>query len=647
MVKYFKIILLLSFITTFSQNKKIDSLKFVLDTHIQRDSIRVDILNKIASKVYQNNNDKAIELIAEAIAISDSLKYNYGKAESLYTLGKIHTAQYKLDQAKKEIEQAIELFKTKNNKLGVAKSLNHIGVIYFYRNENENALEYFYKALDKNKDVKSNVIKAISYNNLGIIFNNQGKQKEALKYYNKTINIYKELKELKRLSVVLNNIGIIYIKNKEYNKALEVYRECLDINKKFKNKYLTAHVYNNLGDLYKRKGNHNRALFYFLEALQINRKIKNYAGICESEKSIAQVLIKKGKLERAIKHLKNGRAIANKHSMLRSKMEISELFSNLFYKKKDYKKSLFYYKEFKKNYDSVFSAESHNKFSNLETKYKFKEKELLAKEKEIKLKEQIEKTNKKLEKTRRQVTYTGITLIVLLVAFIFIIYHLRIKRLSSEYQKISLEQKLLRSQMKPHFIFNSLSVLQGIVLHKEYQKAQMYISKFSRLLRKILESSREETVNLETELSIINNYIFLRNMNSDQLNYDYHISVGKNINPKNTFIPPMIVQPIVENAFEHGFVDPNKTYDLSIDFKLKNENLTCTIIDNGIGLQNKMNSNSSEKKSISSTIILERLHLFSVKYKKEYSLKIIDRKKFGKQGTKVVLLLPYKIIEND
>ncbi len=647
MMKYFKIILLLSFIISFSQNKKIDSLELILDTHLQKDSVRVDVLNEIAFELYQNDKEKAIELIAEASIISDSLNYKKGKAENLYIAAKIHIVQYKLDQAKKETEQALKLFKAQNNKLGIAKSLNNIGAIYFFKNENDTALEYFYNALEINTDAKDNLVKADTYNKLGVIFNNKKKIKDALNYYKKAVNIYEKLKDFRNQSKVLNNIGIIYIYTKEYNKAFDIYEKCIIINKKNNDNFLLANSYNNLGSIFLGKKKYNKAFFYFSKGLQINLGINNYLGICSSENGLGEALINLKRLNEAVIHLKNSEKIATKYSILQYQVEISKLFSDLYYTKKKYRKSLFYYKKYKKYYDSVFRVGTDNRFSILEKKYKFKEKELRAKEKEIKLIEQVKKTNEKLDKTKEQVTLAGITLIVLLVAFIFILYYSRIKRLSTEYQKISLEQKLLRSQMKPHFVFNSLSVLQGIVLQKEYRKAHTYISKFSRLLRKILENSREEIVNLETELSIIENYIFLRDMSSIHSQCTHKITVAKNIDVKNIFIPPMIVQPIVENAFEHGFVESNKKYLLEIDFKFKDKNLICTITDNGKGLYNKINSNNSEKKSISSTILLERLHLFSTKYKKEYSLKIIDRKEFGKQGTKVILLIPHKIIKND
>jgi len=110
----------------------------------------------------------------------------------------------------------------------------------------------------------------------------------------------------------------------------------------------------------------------------------------------------------------------------------------------------------------------------------------------------------------------------------------------------------------------------------------------------------------------------------------------------------MIVQPIVENSFEHGFIEINKSYELSIDFELVNGKLVCTITDNGEGLNDSNNKNYFEKKkSVSSTIIKERLELFSKKYGEKYSFKVIDRTLTGDKGTKVILLLPYKIGYND
>jgi two-component sensor histidine kinase len=351
--------------------------------------------------------------------------------------------------------------------------------------------------------------------------------------------------------------------------------------------------------------------------------------------------------DKALKYIKRSERIAIKYKLLRHQLDINSMFSKIYQEKKEYKKSLEFYKKYKIDYDSINSLEVNNRLTDLETKYNFKKNELLAKEKEIKLNEKIDQTNIKLNDTKRQILYGLILVLFLFVVLGFVVYNARIKRLSSDYQKVVLKQKLLRSQMKPHFIFNSLSVLQGIVLHKEYDKASTYISKFSRLLREILETSKEEIINLESEIRIIENYIFLQYI-SHNSNCTYKITIDKKIDVENFYIPPMIVQPIVENSFEHGFIEINKSYELSIDFELVNWKLVCTITDNGEGLNDSNNKNYFEKKkSVSSTIIKERLELFSKKYGEKYSFKVIDRTLTGNKGTEVILLLPYKIGYND
>jgi tetratricopeptide (TPR) repeat protein len=388
---------------------------------------------------------------------------------------------------------------------------------------------------------------------------------------------------------------------------------------------------------------YKNALRLYELALDIN----DNNGVCFAYNGLGSVYIKLGKYNTALKYINRSKKIAEEHNLLRHKLNINRMLAIIWEEKKEYKKSLEFYKKYKIDYDSINSLEVNNRLTDLETKYNFKKNELLAKEKEIKLNEKIDQTNIKLNDTKRQILYGLILVLFLFVVLGFVVYNARIKRLSSDYQKVVLKQKLLRSQMKPHFIFNSLSVLQGIVLHKEYDKASTYISKFSRLLREILETSKEEIINLESEIRIIENYIFLQYI-SHNSNCTYKITIDKKIDVENFYIPPMIVQPIVENSFEHGFIEINKSYELSIDFELVNGKLVCTITDNGEGLNDSNNKNYFEKKkSVSSTIIKERLELFSKKYGEKYSFKVIDRTLTGNKGTKVILLLPYKIGYND
>ena len=176
--------------------------------------------------------------------------------------------------------------------------------------------------------------------------------------------------------------------------------------------------------------------------------------------------------------------------------------------------------------------------------------------------------------------------------------------------RLSLERRLLRSQMDPHFIFNALGNIQSIILQKDTVLAVSYLNKFAKLTRQVLEQSRKETISLEEEINTLKNYIELQQLRLNN-GFDYSIECDQEIE-KDILIPPLLLQPFIENAVEHGLKPlENKTRgSIEIYFKedKKQQILICTIKDNGIGLaaSRKLEKNIIHQ-SLSTTITDERL----------------------------------------
>ena len=146
-----------------------------------------------------------------------------------------------------------------------------------------------------------------------------------------------------------------------------------------------------------------------------------------------------------------------------------------------------------------------------------------------------------------------------------IIFYQKYRNVKSKNKNIVTEQKLLRSQMTPHFIFNSLSVLQGMILNNEDKKAVSYLSKFSKLLRITLENSRDKTVLLSEEITAVENYLALQNLENEA--YLYNINVDLTIDTTSFKIPPMLIQPFIENAIEHAFTSAEQDKKIEVHLK--------------------------------------------------------------------------------
>ena len=202
----------------------------------------------------------------------------------------------------------------------------------------------------------------------------------------------------------------------------------------------------------------------------------------------------------------------------------------------------------------------------------------------------------------------------------------------------------LRSQMNPHFIFNSLQTVNGFIVRKDIRAAIQYVNQFSRLMRTILENSREGMIPLEKEIELLELYMKIERERFTTP-FEYSISVTDDLDIYNVEVPSMLLQPFVENAIKHGLFHQKGQGQLSISFLNKNNTLLCTIIDNGIGREKSNVLNQQRGRSHQSRglqIVDERLNLIRKSHPGDYAVQIHDL--FDTQGfsigTKVEISLP-------
>ena len=205
------------------------------------------------------------------------------------------------------------------------------------------------------------------------------------------------------------------------------------------------------------------------------------------------------------------------------------------------------------------------------------------------------------------------------------------------------ENKVLTAQMDPHFIFNALNAIQQFIIINDNEKAQLYLTRFSRLLRMILESNLKDTIMLGEEIKIIEQYLEIESLRFNNV-FQYNISIGRDIYPEKTFIPRYLIQPFVENAIWHGLLPKEGEKLLAITFEYKSEKaLLCTIEDNGVGRKEEKDPpNNKTSRSLAIAFIRQRLQLMTKLYKETYELTIIDNVDDRKRntGTTVEIIIP-------
>lgn len=208
------------------------------------------------------------------------------------------------------------------------------------------------------------------------------------------------------------------------------------------------------------------------------------------------------------------------------------------------------------------------------------------------------------------------------------------------------EMKALRSQMNPHFLYNSLNAIRLFILQNDSDNADKYLVKFARLMRLILDNSRLEWVTLDSELEQLTLYLELEQLRFDDL-FDFSVAADPSLALEKTAIPPMIIQPYIENAILHGMAHKKTKGCIRVTIEPKSTHLECTVEDDGVGRQRAqvLKKQASGHKSVGLRVTEDRLQLIGQRSGQAAGVQIIDKYDDSQQptGTRVIIQLPYNI----
>ena len=394
-------------------------------------------------------------------------------------------------------------------------------------------------------------------------------------------------------------------------------------------------------------GEFSKALSYTQQSLILKLKIGDKNGLSNTYNGIALLYQKLKDYLKVIDNANLALNIAKETGSLPVQKDAYAILSYAYDSLYNYKKSLEYYKLFQEINDSIYDTENSKQIAEMQTKYEteIKENEIILLNKENELKDSdIQK--------QKLIRYFMLGGFIFLLLIIFVVYNrYKVKsKLKHEKQLVVLENKALRSQMNPHFIFNCLSVIQGIIYKKENETAVKYLSHFSDLTRQILEYSRLEYIVLQVEITMISNYLELQSLRFPE-KFTWKINQEGIDENEEIMIPPMLAQPFIENAIQHGFVNIFASGLIEISYKVENNILYYTIVDNGIGrkksdeLKKQTKSVKSKKHiSIATSIGEERIKNINSTLPKnnQLSISIIDLydEAGNAKGTKVILSIP-------
>ncbi|HEU4552268.1 MAG TPA: histidine kinase [Chitinophaga sp.] len=246
----------------------------------------------------------------------------------------------------------------------------------------------------------------------------------------------------------------------------------------------------------------------------------------------------------------------------------------------------------------------------------------------------------------------GIVILIALLGVLAILRYIvkRIKQAEkrkTEYNRriAELEAKALTNQMNPHFIFNSLNSVQHLILEKEEKQALNFLADFATLMRQMLNNSRKSYISLEEEIAFLTRYLELEKIRFAH-SFTYHFGIEPELKDYTVYIPPMIIQPIVENAIKHGLAPKNSAGHLEIRLEMVDDLLYCSVDDDGIGWEHSNSIKTGrlvKHESTALSVIKERLQIIKSFNGSVGKLELIDKFKSGfgnKEGTLVEILIP-------
>jgi hypothetical protein len=435
----------------------------------------------------------------------------------------------------------------------------------------------------------------------------------------------------KHKTVFAANIAAWYERVDQIDSAL-IFFQALMKDTSFSNPYYNAVRYETLGTLLSKKGNYKGGLGYQLKGMQINRDLgelnaQSYFNMAATYRKLGQYKKDEDLLDTAQSFAFHEKDWALEKKIWRAKAE------NWALQKKD---SLAYaamenaLRYFKREVDSS----AIDRARELEAKYS-----LLEKDNQIK---SLALSNQESERAREQQKSTIVRISSgAIIIGLFVFWAWRDKQYKMKIREQSLRQQLLRGQIDSHFLYNSMFKLQKLIRKGNIEGSIDFAERLVQLFRLSLENARQPFVPLKNELDALACYLTLQqSLFANQ--FEYHIEVTGIADQAVILIPPMLLQPLAENAILHGFSGQQEKGQINIRIQKNDKKLHCIIEDNGRGIQ--VAGNQSQKRSLSTIINKERLEILSRQTRTLAQLKIIDKKATtGEAGVRVELILPFQM----
>jgi hypothetical protein len=649
---------------TYSYHQKIDSLEKLLQGSSAEKC--VDILNELASWYVPINFDSSVYYSSRAAQFAMQSDYSIGYGMAKFQAGNAY--YYKMDFKNALISylSSQSIFENGHNYNELGDLYLMIGHMNFFITRSDKATYYYRKAMGYFQETGNAESLDYTYGLMAMTLYILGGPPidSALFYAYKTLEYARKIKDPRREAHALMVVGMIYaLEDKSLSKKqkfLTYMDTVLNMATAFHDYERMCIIHVNTGsfydDGYPVTKNSELSKLNYLEGYELARKTGNnyMQSICLN--LLSNYDIREGKYNQAETRLDSSEVRLNEFFKLadknapgyifdpfnkiftyylakREKTSLFQIRFNLAMAKEDYRKAVEYQQIAFQSEAELRAEQQGQQLDMLTAEDEARKIRFLAQDNEL----------SRLKLSRSRLLFIGAGAGVVILSLFLLLYFQR-KRWKAEQKSITLEQKLLRSQMNPHFIFNSLASIQNFIVNHKANEASIYLSRFSQLVRNILDNSTEEYVPLQKEIETIRHYLELQKVRYAG-QFTYNLTVDEKIDEESIMIPPMLAQPFIENAIEHGIKYKETTGHIEVRFILEDKLIRFEVEDDGVGREKareiEMKQNRIHR-SLSTSITHDRLVKLNKKSKTKIQMEITDLKNnLGEAcGTRVTFGIP-------
>ncbi|MFK7952691.1 MAG: tetratricopeptide repeat protein [Ekhidna sp.] len=588
-------------------------------------------LNDLAWEIKADQIDSARTLAIQALKIGQENRDLAQEGRSEKILGILHWFQQDLDEALMRYENAFEIFQESNNLREMSNIYNNVGIVLSRQNRKDTALVVYQKALSLSFAQKDSAAIGRNYLNIAVLYSDLEESENAVRYLKLAAKF-----NPKNIGNIYSNIAGVHADLEDSDSAIFYYKLALSHANTDRHR---ARITLNMGPHFLKKGFSDSARIYLNRGIELlpDKSGNDYAKAIMDQ---AGLLTYEGKYEESLPKLMEALNVAEEISYTliipELQFEIAKAHASL----KQWERAYDWRRAYEQMSDSLKNIESKKHLTTLQEQFEY--------EKNQRRIGQLTQANLEKEVALADERNTRNIILFFSVALLFIIGAIWIlnrkneerKRYLLEVKKMEIEQRMLRSQMNPHFIFNALNSIQSFITTNNTYEAEVFMSKFSMLVRKILENSTHKRISLEEEVETLQLYLELEKSRFEE-RFDFEIVEDAD---STIPIPPMLLQPFIENAIIHGMKDKTEKGHIYVRFIEEENQLICEVEDDGVGRSDK--ASEATHKSLATSLTNDRISFFNqASNEGEFNLKIVDlqSEEGAPRGTKVIITIPLTV----